>query len=220
MQTRRSLPEVALTAIVATIALDALALQLILLLHGEWHGKGPWLATIRFFSYFTIVANLLVALVCTFSLVRSTGRLQTFFSSARVRGAAALYIGVTGSIYFAVLSALWTPTGFQWLADVSLHYAVPLMYLALWIGFEPRRTLAWSDLVRWLIFPLVYLVWTLARGAWLHEYPYPFIDVDAIGMPRVLQNALAVTAFLVVLGAVLIGFNRGFARTSRDATSA
>jgi len=219
MQTRRSLPEVALTAIIATIAWDALVLQLVLLLHAEWNAAGPLLATIRFFSYFTILANLLVALVCTFSLVRRPGRLQAFFSSPRVRGAAALYIGVTGCVYFVVLSSLWAPTGFQWLADVSLHYAVPLMYLALWIVFAPRRTLAWSDLPRWLIFPLVYLIWALVRGSWVHEYPYPFIDVDAIGMARALWNAVAVTAFLVLLGSILIGFNRGFARASRDAAA-
>jgi len=217
MSNRRTVPEIALTAIIATIAWDALLLQFILLLDANWDTKGPALATIQFFSYFTILSNLLVALVCTFTLVRKPGRMQRFFSSARVRGAAALYIGVTGCVYFAILSALWAPTGFQWLADVSLHYAVPLMYLALWLVFTPRQTLEWSDLPRWLAFPLVYLVWALARGAWVHEYPYPFIDVDALGIARVLLNALGVTAFFAVVGLLLIGFNRGVTRASRNA---
>ena len=219
MNAQRTSTETAITAITALLAWAALILQFVLLLHATWDTKGPALAMIQFFSYFTILSNLLVALVCTSALARHPGRVQRFLTGARVRAAVALYIGVTGGIYLVILSSLWAPTGWQWLADVSLHYAVPLLYLALWFGFAPRQTLAWSDLPSWLVFPLAYLLWAFARGAWLEEYPYPFIDVAALGMTRVLLNAIAVLAFFMLLGSILVAFNRRSARLVEPAAT-
>jgi len=199
--------ERALTIVTAIVAWGALVLQFILLLHQTWNTKGPVLATIQFFSYFTILSNLLVALICTFALSNTSG----VFASARVRGAAALYIAVTGCIYLVILSSLWAPTGWQWLADTALHYAVPLLYLLLWTFFA-RAALEWMDALRWLAFPLIYLAWALVRGAWVGEYPYPFVDAGALGYGRVTINAIGICAPFVVLGLVLIAFNRRFAR--------
>jgi len=61
---------------------------------------------------------------------------------------------------------------------------------------------------RWLLFPLAYLLWSFARGAWVHEYPYPFIDVDALGWPSVLLNAAGVLLVFVALGAILVAVDR------------
>jgi len=193
-----------LTAITAAVAWFALVLQFVLLLGATWNTKGPALATIQFFSYFTILSNLLVALVCTFAMRDAGG----FFARASVRGATALYIAVTGGIYLTILSSLWAPTGWQWLADTSLHYAVPLLYLSLWLVFEPPRVLVWSDALRWLSFPIAYFAWAIARGAWLGEYPYPFIDAGALGYARVLVNAMGVLALFVAIGFALIAYNR------------
>lgn len=199
-----------LTRLVAALAWFALALQFVLLLRATWNTKGPALATLQFFSYFTILSNLLVASVCTASLAHSRSTLRRFLTSASVRGAVALYIAVTGCIYLVILSSLWAPTGLQWIADTALHYAVPASYLMLWIFYAPRRTLAWSDALRWLAFPLAFLVWALVRGAWLHEYPYPFIDAGALGLARVLANAVGICLLFFVLGLVIVAFNRRF----------
>jgi hypothetical protein len=115
---------------------------------------------------------------------------------------------VTGAIYFLLLASTWAPQGLQWLVDISLHYAVPLLYLAWWVVCVPHGQLVWSDALRWLVFPLAYLVWTILRGAWLGEYPYPFIDVGVLGPGLVTRNAFGIAALFLLLGLLLVGFDR------------
>jgi hypothetical protein len=177
--------------------------------------------TVRFFGFFTILSNLWVALVCSFALAerfRADGRSQgigRWFRSPRAMGAAALYIGITHIVYVAILHALWHPTGAQWWADIGLHYAVPLLYIAGWLLFAPRPGLRWGDALRWLIFPLVFVIWTLSHGAAVHEYPYPFLDVDTLGMASVSVNILALGAGFLLLGSALIASDRAIGRFGR-----
>lgn len=200
-------------AAVAVLAAAALVLQYVLIVQnrsGVLGGAG-W-ATLEYFSYFTILSNLIVLVVAT-SFAR--GAAPSWWASASARGAAALYIGVTGGIYALVLSGLWAPTGLQWLADVALHYAVPLAYLGWWLLVAPHGGLTAIDALRWLAFPLAYVGWVFMRGNWLQAWPYPFMDVDALGLGVVLRNSAVVCALFVAGAFALIGIDRLLARTRR-----
>lgn len=199
-------------ALIAAIAWSALVLQYALLLGMTPEGIGPLRATLRFLSFFTVLSNLLVALTASFAVAGTPSAIRDFFVSARVRGAAALCIGITCGIYYFVLAATWSPQGAQLLADVQLHYVVPALYLLWWGGCAVHGQLEWSDALRWLLFPLAFLAWVLARGAWLHEYPYPFLDVDTLGLDVVARNACAIGALFLLAGLVLIGFDRSARR--------
>ncbi len=190
----------AFAVLLAGVALGSLLLQYALLLELAHGAIGFWPATLRYFSYFTILSNMGVLLVATHAALARPAA----FASARVRGALALYIGVTGAIYFLILRHLWQPQGAQWWADAGLHYAVPLLYWAWWLVFAPHGGLRRGDVLRWLAFPLAYLAWTLLRGAWVHEYPYPFIDVDQLGWARTARNALGMLAVFVAGGALVV----------------
>lgn len=194
--------------VVAAVATFALVLQYVLLVRGTLDTIGPVLATVRFFTYFTILSNLLVWLVtasCGLAPESAWGR---WFARPVVRGGVALYIGVTLSIYATILHALWEPQGAQWWADSSLHYAVPVLYLLWWVVAVPHGALRWSDTLRWLLFPLVYVCWVFVRGAWVHEYPYPFLDLGVLALPAVLRNCLGVFALFLLFGAVLVMVDR------------
>lgn len=195
-------------ALIAALALGSLLLQYVLMLELVRTSIGPWMGTLRYFSYFTILSNVGVLLVAVHAALASPG----FFASARGRGALALYIGVTGAIYFLVLRHLWQPQGAQWWADTGLHYAAPLLYWAWWLGFVPHGGLRRGDALRWLAFPLAYLVWALLRGEWVHEYPYPFIDVGQLGWAKVARNALGMLAVFVAGGALIVWLDGNFRR--------
>ncbi|WP_156383604.1 Pr6Pr family membrane protein [Pseudoxanthomonas sp. Root65] len=206
----------AVAALVAALALSALVLQYVLILQLTRDNVGMALGTVRFFSYFTILSNIAVALVAFTAAAGRTG----FLAQARVRGAVALYIGVTGSIYFFILRHLWQPQGAQWWADTGLHYAVPLAYWAWWLAFAPHGGLRWRHVAGWLLFPLAYVAWVFVRGAWLGEYPYPFIDVGQLGWSQVGLNALGVMAVFVVMGFVIVGVDRIFGRRRASSVGA
>ncbi|WP_448244196.1 Pr6Pr family membrane protein [Pseudoxanthomonas mexicana] len=73
----------------------------------------------------------------------------------------------------------------------------------------------WRDVAGWLLFPLGYVVWVFLRGAWVGEYPYPFIDVAQLGWARVGVNALGVMGVFVVLGLVVVGLDHLLGRHRR-----
>lgn len=201
----------AVAALILTLALASLVLQYLLLLRQAEAAGGAVIATLRFFGYFTILSNVLVAATTAAAARDSKG----FFAQPRVRAGVALYIAVTGLIYFLILRHLWQPQGAQWWADTGLHYAVPLAYVAWWLIAVPHGGLRGSDLWRWLFFPLVYLGWALTLGAVLGQYPYPFIDLAQLGWARTLLNALGVLCVFVALGGILLALDQRLRRHPR-----
>lgn len=206
MQTRTALRPAgrAAAALILVLALASLVLQYLLLVGQAGAMGGVIATTARFFGYFTILSNVLVAATTAVAAVGGDG----CFARPRVRAGVALYIAVTGLIYFLVLRHLWQPQGAQWWADTGLHYAVPLGYVAWWLVAVPHGYLRGSDLLRWLCFPLLYLGWALSLGAVLGQYPYPFIDLAQLGWARTLLNALGVLCVFVALGGILLALDR------------
>lgn len=194
--------------LVCAVSLASFVLQYVLLVRLTLDTVGPAFATVRFLSYFTILSNLAVICATASAALDAHGRFAAFWLRPRALGAIALYIGVTGTVYVTVLRHLWQPTGAQWWADSGLHYATPALYLGWWLLCIPRGRLAWRDVPAWLVFPAVYLAWALFRGTWAHEYPYPFIDVAALGAAAVARNALVVMALFVAFAAALVLLDR------------
>jgi hypothetical protein len=186
-------------SIFACIGLFALGLQYYLLLQvtGEqglsW-GKG----TLRFLSYFTIQANILVALMLIAFALRP--KIEEWTVHPFERSAIASYIVVVALIYVTTLRELWAPQGAQWLADVLLHYLMPLGYLAFWLFVMRKAGLRWYDPLLWLIYPVFYLGFILVHGRFTGFYPYPFIDVSKLGYGRMALNALGVLLVFLVAG--------------------
>lgn len=182
-----------------------LILQYVLLAKAHSGGGLPQ-ATINFFSYFTILANI----ACGFCLTWPRA-----LAHPVVRGGVALYIGVTGAVYVLILSKLWAPVGAHWVADTILHYVTPVLFLIDWLVLTPKGGLRWRSAATWLVFPLVYGGWTLAHGVQSGFWPYPFVDVGALGLTRVLINMVAMGGGFLVLGLILVLIDRLMGRRKR-----
>lgn len=190
--------------IVAAVAWPALMLQYWLML---WSGP-PVQETVRFLSFFTILSNLLVALVAGSAATGGNWAVLRIWRGPRVRGLAALSITVTCLVYATVLQGQWHPQGPQLLADRSLHYAIPALYVFWWVVLLPHGALRWPDALRWLAFPGLFALWTFARGAVVHEYPYPFMDVTRLGYGEVLLNTGMVGVVFLVIGLIYVALDK------------
>ncbi len=150
-------------------------------------------------GYFTVLTNILAALALTLALF---GSART--PSPAMMAALAVYMGVVGLVYVTSLRQLWAPEGAQLIADMILHYAMPVLVVAYWLLFVPKGALRWSDAVTWLVYPAAYLAAALARGVTTGFYPYPFLDLSAIGPVAVATNAGVLLAGLLGLGLLLV----------------
>ncbi len=163
---------------------------------------------IRFFSYFTILTNSLVAIYFTCLWLFPLTRLGLFFKQFSTTTAITVYILVVGIIYNLLLRNIWVVTGWGKVADELLHSFIPIYFLMYWIFFAERQKLKWGHALPWLYYPLVYLVYTLIRGTITHTYPYPFINVSKLGYQQTLINCLGVGLVFYGLFLLMIAISR------------
>ena len=161
---------------------------------------------IRFFSFYTILTNILVAFCFTVLLVKPNSRSGIFFSQPSVLIATTIYIFVVGLIYNLILRQIWSPACLQRLADELLHVVIPLLFILYWYLFAPKGGLGWKNAFPWLLYPFFYAVFVLLRGASSGFYPYPFINANILGFKKVLLNSvgLFIGFFLISLLFILI----------------
>ena len=203
----------AYAAIAGTIVWLALILQFYLITTVSIDkGLGLWVGTVRYFGFFTILTNILVALAFTVPLILPRSRWGQFFAQPGVRTAIAVYITVVGIAYSLLLRHIWDPEGWQLVADRILHDVTPIMYVVFWFLFVQKATLQWRSLPTWLIYPSVYLIIALIRGAIFNWYPYPFLEVSKLGYPQVFLNVAMLFVGFCVIGAIFIGIARSIQR--------
>ncbi len=157
---------------------------------------------VSYLSFFTTLTNLLIAACLT--LVACEPDEESFWNWAGVQTALAVYILVVAIVYAAVLQGLWIPQGLEYLTDRFFHAVMPMLYIAYWVFFTPKGSLRFGDQILWQGYPLVYWIYTLARGAVFGIYPYPFLDVIHDGYEGVFLNSLILLALFFTLGSVLI----------------
>ncbi len=158
----------------------------------------------RYFSYFTILTNLLVTIYCTVLLLNPLSKPGTFFASYRTSTAITVYILIVGIIYNIILRFIWNPQGLQMLVDELLHSVIPVLFFIYWICFVPKQSLKGKQLLPWLIYPLLYIILILVRGSFSGFYPYPFINVTNLGLQQVLINAAGITAIFIAISSLFI----------------
>jgi hypothetical protein len=184
--------------IIALLGWFALIAQFYLIILNRVTSVGETI--IRYFSFFTILTNLLVALCFTCLLWIPESKPGIFFSKSTKLTAITVYIIVVGIIYNLILRFLWEPKGLQLIVDEILHTVIPALCVFFWWRYANPKKLEWKDAFPWLIYPLAYILLILIRGEFSGYYPYPFIDVNTIGYAKVLINS-------VILAVCFLGFS-------------
>jgi hypothetical protein len=185
------------------VAAFALAFQLYLVASGDNILDSTAAAsrleqTRRYFSYFTIQSNFLVAVSMVF-ILRDRLESQLF---RVVRLASLVGITVTGIVAAIALPPSPNYTTASLICDRLLHIVVPVLTFVGWVVFGPRGVVRREDLLPSLIWPVAWLVATLALGPLVVWYPYPFINVAQIGYGRTLLNCALIAVLFLALAAL------------------
>lgn len=190
-------------ALVALVAWVALAVQLDASFgFAESLGEALW-AMLR---YFTVLTNLLVAVVMSF--IALDVRVPPF-----VTGGTTLSIVLVGVVFFLLLRGLLELSGGAALADLLMHKVTPVLVPFWWLAFADKGGLRRRDCLLWALYPLAYFGYALVRGKAEGRYAYPFIDVASLGGPAVALNGLMIALGFVVTGLALVALDARMART-------
>jgi len=168
---------------------------------------------VRFFSFFTVLTNILVALYFTsmaFQLKKKP--FSVFFKSGTIT-ALATFILLVGLVYQIILRSIWEPSGLQLVVDELLHTIIPLYFLIYWFLYAKPLDFKFKSLWYWMLYPLIYFILIIIRGHFSKFYPYPFVNVTEIGYVGVAQNFIVIFGSVILLIAILVLIGKGKTKT-------
>lgn len=185
------------------------ALAGVLLKLGVPWGRFHW----HQFRYFTTLSNLAGILYAVFALLEGRESVP-----AALRGTALLALLVTGAVYHLLLAGVFgghVLFSVNWWANHLVHTVAPLLMLTDWMLVRGEAALGWEQPLLWAAFPLLYMAATIAvaktglcfPGSGT-PYPYPFMDVWALGWKPVLRNLAVMFAAFLALGYGIVGLDR------------
>jgi hypothetical protein len=191
-------------AAIAACAFVGLGLQ-IGLFKGELH--------LSSFKYFTNISNLLCMayfLIDVIFLLAVRGRDGSVGWCPALKGVAMMGITVTWLVAHFMLGSFTMGASLR--VSVRLvHYVVPIMTILDWLLFDKKGQIKLTAPLLWTTFPLAYFTAIMGLayfGKGVPFYPYPFMNVEKQGLPRVLITVVLMLVFFVALGYLFVLVDR------------
>jgi len=161
---------------------------------------------VNFFSYFTILTNLFITIWFVLAFrSQIMGQARWWGDQPEIKGALLVAGSTTILVYWTLLVDIPIPTVTGEIANFLLHLLVPLGLLIDWLIVGDPMTKSYGTMLRaWLIFPLVFVIYTEVRGPFALWYPYFFLDPQAVGGVGKLVISIIGMMILFLLMASLI----------------
>lgn len=157
----------------AALSLAGVVVQFFITLQGGF-------GVVNFFSYFTILSNIFASVVFIIGAIRLARGYETSSIDVAIRAASVVYMVFVGIVFNTLLLGVDLGPLKPWINTVH-HMVMPVAVLIDWLVWPPRSRISFRTALMWMIFPAVYVVYSLVRGAIVGFYPYPFFNPDAVG---------------------------------------
>ena len=195
-----------LLGIIFALELYALPVQFYLLL------KNPeftfFSAAVRFLSFFTITTNTIVFICSVLLLFGGRSTANAFFRKCTTITAITVYILIVGIVFNLLLRPVLDLQGHHLIVSEIFHTVVPVLFFFFWLFFVSPEKISFKVISSWLIYPIIYIIYTLFHGLATEFYPYPFIDATKLGFQTAIINGLFVLIAFVVLSVILISISK------------
>ncbi len=224
-----------LRAVVAALIVAAIVAQAIrtFTLAGDL-GQDEGTVVANFFSFFTILSNGAAAAVLAWAAawalrlrahtIAHGSPAATVHDGTEPRSLAvalacvSTYMIVTGVVYNLLLRGVELEPGTTVAWSNEVVHSVAPAFLLLDVVLGPyRRRLPWTAVAATLVFPMVWIAYTLARGPFVVNprtgdswwYPYPFLDPHADGgWPSVWIHVAGIAVGIAVVAALVVAVGR------------
>jgi len=171
---------------------------------------------VNYFSYFTILSNLIGATLLLVGVVR--WRTPRSDRIDRLRGGAVVYLMVTFIVFALLLADTDVDLSIPWVNSV-LHEIIPIVIVIDWLIDPPTARLTNRQGLLWLSFPAAWIVYALVRGAIVGRYPYPFLDPANGGYGTVAVYVVMILLLMLAMCAAVVAIGN-WARVRHDLAAA
>lgn len=151
------------------------------------------LELLNFLSLFTIQSNIVAGIV--FILINYKNHQIVDY----LRGLVTLSLLITSFGYIFLLGN--KQDYLLPLVNIIVHYLAPSFALLTWIIQPPTTTPTIKCATTWLLFPLIFFVYSMTRGFFANWYPYNFIDPS-----KVSTHEIAFTFISVLIGSLILSW--------------
>jgi hypothetical protein len=164
---------------------------------------------IDLFSYFTIWSQIMVGIVMTL-LYLNPARDGRIFRVLRIDSI--LMITVTGVVYNLLLGPNYPPQGLNQISSPIQHTLTPLLTVLIFLVAGPRGWFSLKNVAKALVVPIIYVFYTLFRGAIIDKYPYDFFDVVSFGYAYVLVFVLGILFASIIVAGIYWGIDKALTK--------
>lgn len=161
------------------------------------------------FSYFTIWSQIAVGVIMTL-LYLNPARDGKLFRVLRID--TVLMITVTGVVYNLLLGPNYPPQGLNQISSPIQHTITPLITVLIFIIAGPRGWFNLKNVLAALVLPIIYVFYTLFRGAIIDKYPYDFFDVVVNGYANVIIFVLGILTASIIVAALYWGIDKALTK--------
>ena len=176
---------------------------------------GTFISGLSTFKYFSLQSNALVLLFSAGTLFCKSISQKSWFRYAL--GPLTAYLLLTGLVYLIVLEPIYDSVGLKRVSSVLLHYVTPSLMFVYWYMAETRRY-RYVEIFKWLIYPVIFMVWGLMLAMFRNDYLYPFFDTEQYGANVAIYLMLVAIGFSSMI--MLIIFINNTFLTEREARRA
>jgi hypothetical protein len=155
---------------------------------------------------FTLQSNVMMAVSFLWTAHALVWRRRT--PPEWLSGSSVFYLAITGIVYNFVLGTgdSGSPAVVFGLSNSDLeHIVTPVAALGIWIIFDEHRRIPWRFVGIWLLYLVAYLATILGLIAFSSfAAPYPFLDLDALGVGGVAWRLVVYMTCFAALSASMI----------------
>lgn len=176
-----------------------------------FHVEDPWG---NWISTFTVQGNVLTGVVLVAGALLGA---NTITSSTwdKIRGATVMYMVLIFFVYGFLINGFDNPfnTDRHWTHTV-LHQLMPLVAVLDAVIRPFVHRLDWRVPLQWMVYPLLYLAYSLVRGAIVGWYPYDFINPNEVGgYSGVALYCVGITVAFLAVAVGIVAISRLSGRT-------
>lgn len=161
---------------------------------------------LKIFQMFTTISNILCVVYFIIDFIYLLKNKRTFMPL--LKGMITMSITVTFLVAHFMLKMSFSFNSFSGFSLLGLHYILPIMTIIDFILFDEKGLIKKNYPFIWIIIPYIYFLVAIlyakvgnGLGMGNSKYPYPFIDIDKLGLSKVI-----VTIIIMTIGFILIGY--------------